>query len=125
MVPIYQSIGFDRTKAMYEFAFTCPARCPKVLTPAERIYTPLDKNKVPRSFEFSQSEVQNCIGTGDNILRVGASIGSNGKLNITLCGIKVEDANFEEQVVNNCTSVAPTTLNIGDAHTNGDDFPNR
>lgn len=125
VVPIYQNIGFDRTKAMYEFAITCPARCPKILPEAQQIYSNMDKNDVPRSFEFSKSEVQNCFVEGDNVLRVGASIGSGGKLKIALCGIKVKDANFEEQVVNNCSSVAPTTLAIGEAHTIGNDFPNQ
>ncbi len=125
VVPIYQNIGFDRTKAMYEFAITCPARCPKVLPEARQIYTSMDKNDVPRSFEFSKSEVQNCFVEGDNVLRVGASIVSGGKLKIALCGINVKDANFEEQVVYHCSSVAPTTLAIGEAHTIGNDFPNQ
>lgn len=125
VVPIYQNIGFDRTKAMCEFAFTCPERCPKTLIPAEQVYTNMDKNRVSRGFEFSKSLVQNCFGVGDNILRVGGSIGSDGKLIITLCGIMVEDANYQKQVVNNCSSVAPVTLKIGEAHTIGNDFPNR
>lgn len=122
-VPVFGVAGFDKSQRMYEFATTCPKVCPGALPTSEQFLTPAQNTKVYRGFEFSKLQVLSCFGSNDNFLRVSAVWESNGMMTIGLCGIQVINGKFENQIVGACTEDSPAVKSIGQAYTNGDDFP--
>ncbi len=125
VVPIFGTAGFDKSQRMFEFATTCPKACPTALPPSEQVLTPSQNIKVYRGFEFSKEQVQACFGSNDNFLRVNAVWETNGMMTIGLCGIQVVNSKFENQIVGPCSADSPAVKSIGQAYTNGDDFPNQ
>jgi hypothetical protein len=112
VLPVYANAGVLENSAMFEFSKTCPLNCPEALPANERVFVEMEQNDISGSFEFSKDAITSCFTSDQNLLRVKAHENTNGNLSLRVCGIKVQDANFENQVVGNCSNEAPSTRTV-------------
>ena len=108
VVPVYENVGVEENSPMFEFSSTCPLNCPDALPANERVFNEMQHNEVSGSFEFTKEAITSCFTSDQNLLRVKAHENTNGNLSLRVCGIKVQDANFENQVVGNCSNEVPS-----------------
>ncbi len=122
VLPVYENTGVSQNSTMFEFSKTCPINCPEALPANERVFEEMEQNEVSVSFEFTKEAIASCFTSDQNLLRVKSHQHNEGNLSLRVCGIKVEDTNFENQVVGNCSNEVPSLRSVRRSNPQGFKF---